>query len=220
MGRCTVYLFSLALSIFCIERKVSAFSALPENINSKSGTFSENKGQIVLNDGSVAKSVKYYARFKNAVVYFRETGISYVFSGTGPERTITGVSEATGQRPDLTDTFDPLPSPADCELSLFRMDMDLLNTSSSLRIEAEENAGFFSSFYTSGSPVSGVQHFRRLRYADIYKNTDLVFYFTEKGLKYDFIIKEGGDYRQIKLKYSGADALARLKDGSVNGSAD
>ena len=45
-------------------------------------------------------------------------------------------------------------------------------------------------------------------YRNIYPNIDIVFYGgKEKGLKYDIVIKPGGNPNDIKIKYTGADEI-------------
>ncbi|MCC6818235.1 MAG: SBBP repeat-containing protein, partial [Bacteroidia bacterium] len=55
----------------------------------------------------------------------------------------------------------------------------------------------------------------KLYISNIYNNIDFEL-FEEKGaLKYNFIVKPGGDYKQIKLQYDGADSLF-IQNGVLN----
>ena len=55
--------------------------------------------------------------------------------------------------------------------------------------------------------ASKAHGFHRTRYENLYKNIDLQFYSKVFNLKYDFIVKPGGNPSEIKLEYDGADEL-------------
>ncbi|MDO9039595.1 MAG: hypothetical protein Q7U59_14740, partial [Lutibacter sp.] len=50
--------------------------------------------------------------------------------------------------------------------------------------------------------VLNVPEFKKIVYSNLYNNIDLVYYYTDAGLKYDFIVKPGGDPTDIHLKYN------------------
>ena len=53
----------------------------------------------------------------------------------------------------------------------------------------------------------GVKIFQAVLYKDIYPNIDIRYYSESGQLKYDLIVKPGGDPSKIALKYKGADKL-------------
>src|SRR6185295_9981248 len=69
--------------------------------------------------------------------------------------------------------------------------------------------------------VKGVPSVARVRYEGIYPGIDLTYYGNQRQLEYDFIVKPGGDPKQIALGIEGADEI-KLDDAgelvlTVNG---
>lgn len=58
-------------------------------------------------------------------------------------------------------------------------------------------------------------NYEQIRYSDLYPGIDLVFYSTEKGLKYDLLVAPGGDPDQIRFVYEDADSMRLDDDGNV-----
>jgi len=61
-----------------------------------------------------------------------------------------------------------------------------------------------------------VPSFGKLAYTNLYPNIDMVYYNSLSGIKSDFIIHAGGDYSDIRLKYSGIKSLCVNKQGSID----
>ncbi len=54
---------------------------------------------------------------------------------------------------------------------------------------------------------SGVPTFGRVRYTEIYRGIDVVYYGNQGRLEYDFVVAPEGDARAIALKFDGADKV-------------
>ena len=65
----------------------------------------------------------------------------------------------------------------------------------------------FTNFYAGSSQIRKAQHYSQLIYENLYNGIDLVYKFTEAGLKYDFIIEPFADINQIQIEYKGLDSL-------------
>src|SRR5262249_1546548 len=63
---------------------------------------------------------------------------------------------------------------------------------------------------------TGVGHFARGRYQNIYPGIDLVFYGVGRQLEYDFIIASGADLRAIKMRFDGAERIRIDPDGDLS----
>jgi hypothetical protein len=63
--------------------------------------------------------------------------------------------------------------------------------------------------------TTGVNQYGRVRYSGVYSGVDLVYYGTGRQLEYDFILKPNADARQIRMKFSGADAVRMSADGDL-----
>ena len=62
---------------------------------------------------------------------------------------------------------------------------------------------------------SNVQNFEKIVYENLYDGIDLVYYFSEKGLKYDWVVKAGADPSQIVERFEGIDSLKICSDGGL-----
>ena len=63
---------------------------------------------------------------------------------------------------------------------------------------------------------TGVPHYARVRYAQVYPGIDLVFYGTnQRRLEYDFVVAPGADPQAIALNFEGADELEIDEQGDL-----
>lgn len=65
-----------------------------------------------------------------------------------------------------------------------------------------------------------VRSFDRVRYRGLYPAIDLVFYGNQQELEYDFVVAPGGDPRDIRLRFSGHDAVRIDEQGNLVIGAD
>src|SRR5690606_10018625 len=79
---------------------------------------------------------------------------------------------------------------------------------------AENKQEYYERYYTGRSGNEGlVAHsYKKITYQNIYPNIDWVLYIRENQLKYDFVIRPGGNPKHIQLKYEGATALNLQND--------
>lgn len=61
---------------------------------------------------------------------------------------------------------------------------------------------------------SNVGLFHKVDYLNVYDHIDVNFASDDGHLKYDFIVKPGGDYRQIKFKFDGVNGI-KINDGNL-----
>ena len=68
---------------------------------------------------------------------------------------------------------------------------------------------------------SGVPHYAKVRYSNVYDGIDVVYYSADRQLEYDFVLAPGANADAIQLAYSGADSVRVDRNGdlviSVNG---
>lgn len=60
--------------------------------------------------------------------------------------------------------------------------------------------------------ASHVRKYRNVIYNEIYDNIDISYSSSPRGLKYDFVVHPGGNYKDIQLEYIGTDGLY-IEDG-------
>ncbi len=147
--------------------------------------FTENRGQLIHTDTTLAPEVKYYTLHRSPQVYFSDTSVSYVL------RKIDTLSGSD---------------------STVRVDMKFVNDNTGTRIrplEVRENYyNFFHPHCAAG--LGHVQNFDQLISFNVWNNVDIIYGSNLEGLKYYFICKPGGGGNpaaQIDLKYEGADSV-------------
>ncbi|MFN8714367.1 MAG: T9SS type A sorting domain-containing protein [Bacteroidota bacterium] len=147
--------------------------------------FTENRGQLIHTDTTLAPEVKFYTLHRSPQVYFSDTSMSYVLRKND---TIYG-SDST-----------------------VRVDMKFVNDNAETRIrplEVRENYyNFFEPHCSYG--VGHVQNYDKLVSFNVWNNVDIIYGSNLNGLKYYFICKPGGGGNPaalIDLEYEGADSV-------------
>ncbi|MGO9229227.1 MAG: SBBP repeat-containing protein [Bryobacteraceae bacterium] len=62
---------------------------------------------------------------------------------------------------------------------------------------------------------TGVASFARVRYAQVYRGIDAVYYGNQGRLEYDFLLAPGADASAIRMRFRGADRLRITPDGDL-----
>jgi hypothetical protein len=104
-------------------------------------------------------------------------------------------------------------------LSSRRLGISLVNASRDAAIVASEK-GAGQSNYLLGHATSGwhthIPQYGRITYDSIYPGVDLTFYGRGQQLEHDFVIQPGADYRQVRMRYEGADRLYLSRNGDLH----
>ncbi|UCE08100.1 MAG: SBBP repeat-containing protein, partial [bacterium] len=173
--------------------------------------FIENRGQIVDTDGNPRPDIAYVADGNGVKLYFTTTGVSYVFTMIEKSEQKNILKFDPGFRGFERNEFE------DSKVTTYRMDMKLLDSNPNVKIYAEEEAEGYFNYYYAHCPdgILGVKAYKRLMYENIYDNIDLVFYDSEKGMEYDFVVKPGGKMQNVRFKYEGAEQVSLLENGKL-----
>ena len=177
-----------------------------------SQAFIPNKGQLLQTNGQPARQVAYYYQGQKASVYFRENGWSYVFARKKPDSAAARADQPLSAIPKLTADKKPV------EREYYRIDVNVVGANNKATIKGLQKTKPYYNYYLGHCPdgIEKVYSRKKLVYENIYPGTDLVFYFSNGKLKYDFKVKNGQDADQIKLRYQGAEGLeARLTNQLV-----
>jgi uncharacterized protein (TIGR03437 family) len=93
--------------------------------------------------------------------------------------------------------------------------MRLVGASKRAIVEGAEPTGGYSSYFTGRDEktwFTGIPHYARLRYQDVYPGVDMVYYGSGRNVEYDFVVQAGGDPEQIELAFS---EPIHLEDGDL-----
>lgn len=99
-----------------------------------------------------------------------------------------------------------------------RLDMDLPGASSDVQIIGTETLPGKSNYFTGNDPNdwhSGIKQYKNAKYLDIYPGIDLVFYGNKNKIEYDFVVKPGATYKNIRLKYEGMQGIRMDENGNL-----
>ncbi|MBN8702711.1 MAG: gliding motility-associated C-terminal domain-containing protein [Bacteroidetes bacterium] len=187
-----------------------SFCAKTENILRGNGmNFIENKGQVVDMNHNLRPDVLFVGDANGNKAYLRKTGISYVL-----------LENVKREEPHNDKNLEQPNVPPNLEKETrkgYRIDVDFIggNTHPSI-IKTDEVEGF-NSYYYEHCPqgITNVKGYNKVTYQNVYNNVDVLFYGTkESGLKYDIVVKPGGNTNDIQLKYVGADNV-KIENGKI-----
>ncbi len=169
--------------------------------------FTENKGQVVDMNFRLRSDILYVGDGGSSKVYLRKTGWSYVLCkledntiGREPQDYINEGGKT--KLDDEQNVYD--------EIKMHRIDVDFIGANPDAKILNSEKVEGYSNFYLGHCPkgVIHVNSYNRVVYQNVYNNIDVIFYGgKQSGLKYDIVVRPGGNPNDIKIKYTGADGI-------------
>ena len=181
---------------------------------SKDIIFIPNKGQIIDTEGKLRPDILYKAELNGVDLYITNKGMSFVFYKYVDPPNILAAGHKEMDR--IHDPFrdDPV---RDRKVKMYRMDLDILGMNPNVRTLNEEQTTEYFNYYYAHCPdgITNVHGYRKVIFKDVYNNIDLVYYSNERGLKYDFIVKPGGNVADIKLKYQNEDEVYITEEGKI-----
>jgi hypothetical protein len=174
--------------------------------------FIENKGQVIDQNNHPNSAVKYLFNGNGMNIQLRAGGFSYdVFTKTKQPKKPNAHGKIDPPDPKFGDTQI-------WDMHFHRVDFTLVGSNTACNVLPSEPAPDFLNYYTTGSPeegVTSVHHYSKVTYKNIYPNIDMEFLASENtGVKYNFIVRPGGNFSSIRLKIEGASKIT-LKDGKL-----
>jgi hypothetical protein len=96
--------------------------------------------------------------------------------------------------------------------------IDLLNANAAAKAEGKELMDSVSNYYFGNNQAlwrSGVKHYGRVLYRNVYPGIDLTYYGAAGKLEYDFVVGPGADPNQIRMNFEGMQNLKVNADGDL-----
>lgn len=142
--------------------------------------FHTNRGQIRDEDANSTTVPLYYTHNLNPEIFIEKGAYDYVYLAV-----------------------DTVASTND---SIERISVTFSLSSSSSRPYGYDEKGYPLHYFLGdvGDPITNVRGYDRVVTQDLYPHIDLHYFSNSNGFKYYFVVKEGGDPRDIKLKIDGA----------------
>lgn len=165
--------------------------------------FWENKGQLT---GKDAKKVKYYLNDQNFTLFLLDNGLSYQFKKTHSPTSFQSADKFSDILNFKRNNTEEI------RIETYRIDLELVGANLNSRVVSEGETIEKINFV--GAKNISINSFKKVTYHNIYPNIDWVIYIKEGKVKYDFIVKPGGNTSSIKFKTHWAEGISLNKDGS------
>lgn len=97
----------------------------------------------------------------------------------------------------------------------YRLDVSLAGANKNAKPVVADRVDFEEHYYKPDLGLDGAiaYSYKKITYTNIYPNIDWVLYVNGSSLKYDFVVRPGGNVKDIKLQYSGATAFSMTEEG-------
>lgn len=186
----------LFLAVISIVMTTVAFATTPTSRPHVQAVFEQNIGQIRDDNGATIDYVDAFLRARGVTAFVHKRGMHLVMQ----------------RYRILSDAPD-----ADVEVESFRVDAALVNSNPNARLECVNEVSSVRRYILPGFGKEGAvsRAWKELTYVDVWPNIDLRMYITDKGLKYDFIVRPGGDPSVIAIQYQGAPTIQLRDNGGL-----
>lgn len=183
--------------MICAAAALILFSHFSSAASADRG-FTENKGQVGDQHSRPRTDILYSFSSRQFDAYFSRTGFSYQLSR------LSDVQKAGHWAKSASVDFH-------------RMDAHWINSSARAEITATDALPGFSNYYNAVCPGGAVhvKTYHSITYRNLYENIDLTWYERNSELKYDYIVKAGADYRQIRWQLEGAVSMSLDNKGQL-----
>ncbi len=192
---------ALATPTFGDPRRVNEHSA------ANNQAFVENMGQITDQSRNPRKDIDFSLNAtKGLNIFFGAGAIYYQFSKEIVANTIVEKSPLISETTNEPKAYD-----------MYRLDVSLAGANRNVKPAVFELQDYYENYYTATASSNGAtaHAYNRIVYRNTYPNIDWVLYTNGGKLKHEFVVREGGDAKNIRIVYSGAKELKINSDGSL-----
>jgi gliding motility-associated-like protein len=162
--------------------------------------FEKNNGQLInLNNDSVNTEIQYFARLKNSKIFLTKNGYIHQF-----ERTFT-------KNPNFNNLCKT--QKEDNYLETYSVEYSFNGTNPNIVVKAEKKSEYQNHYLGKTDIISSF--YEKITYVNAYNNIDWIIYFIEGEIKYDFIIKPGGNVDDIEIKIRNSKGISINPKGDL-----
>jgi gliding motility-associated-like protein len=163
--------------------------------------FAENKGQL-------DAKVRYHCKLHLGDLYLEKNAFTIdLFS----PRELDYYYDFAHNRKNVAPTLNGI-------LNKHAYKMVFENANPNVVISSSNKMEGYKNYYIGNDPskwASQVYSYNQVSYSNLYANIDLEMYASVSQLKYDLIVRQGGDPSQIKVNYSGTKSLKIDEKGNL-----
>jgi len=173
-----------------------AQSSLQSSAQSMTGkkpmVFLENKGQITNQYNSSRRDIQYKLSGNGMDVFVGNGALHYQFNK---------VSFVKAKK-----TFNA---------KTYRVDVALVGADKNAKAIADDKQEYRESYRLArlGDKQLTASSYKKITYKNVYPNIDWVLYIKDNSLEYDFVVRPGGNVKDIKLRYDGATKMLPKNEG-------
>lgn len=143
-------------------------------------------------------------------------GINIGFSNTGPVLELERVAKpAPATDPASVDPLARTQTPPEIDQTRVAVSFD--NAQATAPIGIDQSSTSFNYLVGDASQHrSNVPGYQKIEYPSLYPGIDLLTWAQPAGMKYEFHVAPGADWRNIQVTYSGANGMSLAADGSLH----
>jgi len=167
----------------------------------------ESDYHFTQNAGQLNQKVKYHCKLHIGDIYFEKNKFTFdMYSAEDIEQL-----DKIRHQPDLRNAFGKKPF----KIRKHTYSMEFLGSNLSTEIIATNKLSYNKNYIKGNNPsnwYSDVYSYEKITYLNTYNNINVDVYSANDYLKYDFIVKKGGNPKDIKVEYENVNAI-KLKNG-------
>jgi hypothetical protein len=166
--------------------------------------FTENKGQIVDQFYRSRPDILYSGSDGAMCFFLKKDGVSYQFNQIQTDKASENAQTRNSR-------------PATKLVGSYRLDARWIGTNAACNILSSKKRLSVDNYYNEQFPngLFGVESFGEVTYQNIYDGIGLRWAGGPSGLKYEYLLNAGADYRKIKIEISGATSISSNKEGEL-----
>jgi gliding motility-associated-like protein len=166
---------------------------------------SYNNIEFVENKGQWDSRIRYQGNVSNGAVLVRNGGFTIIQHNPSDVAALKDLMH--GHQSENS----PINKNGDFVMRSHAWNVDFVGASSKIQVEADKPLATYNNYFIGNDPskwAADCKIFQGVTLKEVYPNID-VRYYTDNGyLKYDIIVRPGGDVSKIALKYEGVDKLS------------
>ena len=159
-----------------------------------------NNIQFIENKGQWDSRVQYMGSVSNGAFFIRSGGITMLqYNPVDIASVSKEMHEQAAQAPD-----------ENRRVRYHAYEVDFVGASLQTKLVPDKALSTYNNYYIGNDPAkwaAGCRIYQAVTMENIYPNIDARYYTDNGVLKYDLVVKPGGDVSRIVLKYKGADKL-------------
>jgi gliding motility-associated-like protein len=165
--------------------------------------FALNEGnalRFIENKGQWDKSVRFKIDIPSGSIFLKNNGLHYIFRD----------DEAIYKLKHSVTKENPNTRKVDTQIAMHSLMVTFVGANQNPEMIGKNKSEEKYNFFLSNNPndwATGVSAYGEVLYKNVYDGVDLRIFCHQNSLKYEFILQAGVSPSNIKLRYSGADAL-------------